>query len=41
MAFEDELMDALSEKQFKRFEDGEYQFTAPNKKIFEAFEVMK
>jgi hypothetical protein len=27
MAFEDELMDTLTEKQFKRFEDGEYQFT--------------
>ena len=41
MAFEDELMDALTEKQFKRFEDGEYSFTVPNKKIFEAFEAMK
>lgn len=39
-AFEDDLMDVLTEKQFERFEDGGYVFTVPNERIFDVYGVM-
>ena len=41
MTWEDELMDLLTEKQFKKFEDGEGVFNVPDRKLYEVYEVMK
>ena len=38
--WEDALMDLLTEKQFKKFEDGAFEFSVPNRRVFDALGVM-